>query len=88
MITDPVRFDAAHRMDEYATRPIARLAPRPAALLLLAGMSLPPDRSKAGVLPLGGTGAQRQGCPANPPRRRALPADPPDAHSNASNYRF
>lgn len=62
MNTETACFDVAHRMGDYATHPIARPARRPAALLLLAGMS--------------------------PPRRRALPADTRNAHSDASNDGF
>jgi hypothetical protein len=75
--------DGAHRLGEPATRPIARLSGRLAALLLMKLLSEGLSRQKTAaksLLILAGPGPQRALA-----TERALPADPKTAHSGTFN---
>jgi hypothetical protein len=71
-----------YRLADSATHPIEPRCDTLAALLLLAGMSLP-GRPKGEY-----RSAQHEGTPVSPQRPRALPARRITAHSGAANCGF
>ena len=79
MNTSVSAFDQSHQLGEPATRPIAGLPGRLAALLLMKLLSEGLSRQKTAaksLLILAGSGHARH---------RALPDNPADPHSDASN---
>ncbi|MDO5692471.1 MAG: hypothetical protein Q4G70_08310 [Pseudomonadota bacterium] len=83
-------FDHIHLLGERAMHPIAPRWPRHAALLVLAGTSLPrplPCRARIGQSPMPLVPSKAAQA-ALEPRHLPLPGTPITARSGASNCRF